>query len=402
VKLTRRHRINLAMVAFVSFFGLVWASVGLVGINPFDESAVIRVRLATAAGALPGARVTYLGVPIGKVESATLVEGGVELKLVVQPKGPMARELRADVEQKSSLGEPFVDLRPADPEAAVAGDPDGAVVPVERTSTPKPLTELLNRMDEVLGAVEPEDLGAIADGFSGIVGKEGDIQAALAGWAEVSDVVGRRRAELGQFLAAAAELTAALDTHHSELAGSLSGAARLGDVLGRRTDQIEDVLVQGARLGTEASDVLARSWDDLNEVLTGLDTTFHNMAARPSRLKETMYWLPEFMERISYTIEGDALNVAVGSSLVPIVPGYQPRLGIPIYGEGLRLDKILVPSLAQRVDIDLRGQRNGMTVVYLSPAEARYALSGMDQLLTLIEQKRAEFGAPPSPPTKQP
>jgi phospholipid/cholesterol/gamma-HCH transport system substrate-binding protein len=396
MKLSRRALVNLIAVAIISSFGLVWAAVGLAGINPFDETATVKVRLAAAAGALPGARVTYLGVPVGKVDSVALRPDAVELTLSIKPKGAMARELRADVEQKSSLGEPFVDLRPADPRSTATGDPDGAVIPLERTSTPRPLTELLGRMDEVLGALDPAAMGAIADGFSGIVGKEGDIAAAIAGWAEVGEVVGRRRAELGGLLASAAQLTTALDGARADMAGAFTGAARLGEVLGRRTGEIERVLVEGARFGTEASDIIATTRDDLDAVLAGLDTTFHNLAARPSRMRETLYWLPEFMQRMSYTMDGDALNVAVGSSLVPIVPGYQPRLGIPIYGEGLRLDKILVPSLAQRVDIDLGGQRSGLTVAYLTPAEARYALSGMDELLTIIERKRAELGIGPT------
>src|SRR3954449_4171776 len=114
MKFTRRHLVNLIMVAIVGVVSIAWAAVGLAGIR-FDKPKTITVRLAQTGGALPGAEVTYLGIPIGKVSSAKLRPDAVELKLSVRPKGPMAKQLRADVKQKSSLGEPFVNLAPVDP-----------------------------------------------------------------------------------------------------------------------------------------------------------------------------------------------------------------------------------------------------------------------------------------------
>ena len=138
MKFTRRHLINLILVGVVGVVAIAWAAVGLAGIR-FDKPKTITVRLAQTGGALPGAEVTYLGVPIGKVGSAHLTPDAIELKLTVRPKGPMAKELRADVRQKSSLGEPFVNLAPANPpqsgpQLAAASDPDKTVIPLERTS----------------------------------------------------------------------------------------------------------------------------------------------------------------------------------------------------------------------------------------------------------------------------
>ena len=114
MKFTRRHLVNVLLVAVVGVVSIAWAAVGLAGIR-FSKPKTITVELAQTGGALPGAEVAYLGVPIGKVSSARLTPNSVELKLAVRPKGPMARNLRADVRQKSSLGEPFVNLSPVDP-----------------------------------------------------------------------------------------------------------------------------------------------------------------------------------------------------------------------------------------------------------------------------------------------
>ena len=140
MKFTRRHLVNLILVGVVGLVAIAWAAVGLAGIR-FSKPKTITVEMPQTGGALPGAEVSYLGIPIGKVSSARLVPNAVELKLAVRPKGPMARDLRADVRQKSSLGEPFVDLSPinapqSSPQLAASSDPNGMVIPVDRTRRP--------------------------------------------------------------------------------------------------------------------------------------------------------------------------------------------------------------------------------------------------------------------------
>src|SRR5947207_2304158 len=221
------------MVAVVGIVSIAWAAVGLAGIR-FDKPKQITARLAQTGGALPGAEVSYLGIPVGKVSSARLTPDAVELKLSVRPKGPMARELRADVRQKSSLGEPFVGLSPVNPlksggmQLAASADPNGMVIPVDRTSAPQPLNDLLGNLNNVLTNMSPADLSGISHGLSGLVGHEDDIRNGLAAWAQIGDTLAKHHAELGDLLSASARLTSALDANRDQLAGAISGYAALG------------------------------------------------------------------------------------------------------------------------------------------------------------------------------
>jgi phospholipid/cholesterol/gamma-HCH transport system substrate-binding protein len=389
VKLTMRQVANLVLVAVVSVVALAWASVGLAGVR-FDKAKTMRVQLAQSGGALPGAEVTYLGVPIGKVSSTHLIDNAVELALSVRPKGPMAKELRADVRQKSSLGEPYVDLSPVDPHATTTADPDGALIPAARTSTPRPLYELLGQADKVLGKIDPADLGAMADGLSGVVGHEDDLHTLLTSWADVGQVLAARKDELGALLSDSATLTTALDASRADMASAISGYARVGEVLDRHTADLERILTNGAALGTTGSDLLSNSKDDLDGVLSGLDTTFHTLASRPQKMFETIYWFPRFGQRLGYTLEGDTMNIGLGGGF-PLEPGYQPRFGVPVYGEGLRLDRIFVPTIAQRIDIDMGRTQQGRTIALVSPDEARYASESTAHLLEIIHKKEAEL-----------
>src|SRR3954469_3318340 len=278
MKFTRRHLVNLILVTIVGVVSIAWAAVGLAGIR-FDKPKTITVHMAQTGGALPGAEVAYLGIPIGKVGSARLTPDAVELKLTVRPKGPMAKELRADVRQKSSLGEPFVNLSPVEgpkpgPQLAASADPDKAVIPIDRTSAPQPLYNLLGNLNNVLVNMNPADLSGLSQGLSGLVGHENDIRNGLAAWAQIGDTLGRHHAELGDLLSASAQLTSALDANRDQLSGAISGYAALGQTLAKHTGELEDILKKGAECGTVGNSMLTEADPALKQgVLPGLDTT---------------------------------------------------------------------------------------------------------------------------------
>src|SRR3546814_10524446 len=88
---------------------MVWAVVGLADLRLFgDDRVTIQAVVARAAGALPGAEVTYLGQPVGRVEESEFVDDGILVTMSVDLPHRVASQLRADVRQKSALGEPYV------------------------------------------------------------------------------------------------------------------------------------------------------------------------------------------------------------------------------------------------------------------------------------------------------
>jgi len=401
MKFTRRHLVNLILVGVVGVVSIAWAAVGLAGIR-FSKPKTITVNMAQTGGALPGAEVSYLGIPIGKVSSARLTPNAVELKLAVRPKGPMARDLRADVRQKSSLGEPFVDLSPVSPPAqgmrlAASSNPNGMVIPVDRTSAPQPLYNLLGNLNNVLSSMNPADLSGLSQGLSGLVGHEDDIRNGLAAWAQIGDTLGQHHAELGDLLSASAQLTSALNANRDQLSGAISGYAALGQTLAKHTGELQDILKKGAEFGTVGNEMLTDANAPLKDgVLPGLDTTFHTMASRPQKVRESIYWVPNFMLKVGYVLDGSTMNIGVGNSF-PLFPTYQPNMAVPIYGEGLRLDKIFLPTIAQKIDLDLspppgmQGQAPPMMLRILSPEEAAKAMQSPADLAQVQKQEQQKI-----------
>jgi ABC-type transporter Mla subunit MlaD len=219
-------------------------------------------------------------------------------------------------------------------------------------------------------------------------------------------VVGRHHAELGDLLTASAKLSSALDANKDQLAGAISGYAAVGQTLARHTTELENILKKGAAFGTVGNALLTEANADLKDgVLPGLDVTFHTLASRPTKIRETMYWLPEFMERVGYVLDGTTMNIGVGNSF-PLFPTYQPNMAVPIYGEGLRLDKIFLPTVAQRIEMDMsppkgmQGKAPPMMLRILSPEDAAYAMRGPAQTAEVQQRQQQKLGS--QPPSETP
>lgn len=387
MRLNTRTVINVLLVLAVGASALVWAVVGLAGLRLFgDDRIEVQAVVSRAAGALPGAEVTYLGQPVGTVDRSEFVDDGILVTMDVELPDQVAPVLRADVRQKSALGEPYVDLGPAQADPNGDGDAggdvvplassggevqaaelDGVTIPLERTSVPAELGQLLSDADALLGDLNPEALGDFVDGSAAIVGNEENLRRILRSGAVVAETVRGRQSEIDSLLANAAQLSETLDASRGDVEGALDGFSELGAVLAGRTEQLESILERGSTLATEGSRLIADTRPEVDGVLSGLDATFETLADRPTKVREILTLTPLMIDRFGKTFEGGYFWL--GAAHVPFVPG-TPRLGVPVTGKGLRIDRIFAPSIAQKITVDLEAL--GMPqfgVVQLLPSE---------------------------------
>ena len=377
---------NIVVVSILGLAATVWAVFGLANVK-FDDPDMVTVRLASSGGALPGGEVTYLGVPVGRVESARLVSGALELKLAIRPKGPMPRNLRADVRQKTALGEPYVDLAPAEP-GAPAGDVDGAVVPIERTRVPRTLDRLLQEADQLLADVDTNDLSTLVEAGGGLSGHGEDLRAMTESGARLGRVLSERTEELGRLIVASADVVEALDANQAALAGSLSSGARLTEVFARHTGDLVKIMDTGAKLGTAGADLMQGSRAAWDGTLAGFDASSRNLAENPQRTEEILRFVPPYLVRIARTFDQGLAWSSNGG--VPGLP-YQPIYAIPLGGEGLHIDQIFLPSVAGKIRADFGGQDPKGAMLFLTPEEAQRASASPEAFEQVKQEALAEL-----------
>ncbi len=284
----------------------------------------------------------------------------------------MARELRADIRQKTALGEPYVDLSPASADTP-EGDPDGTTIPEDRVGTPRALDTLLVSADKFFAELRPDTLDRFMEGAAGIVGHEAELKSFLADAADISTTLSARRNEIGTLTQSAAELASTLDDHRGSLDRAIVGFDRLGTVLASRTGELSALLTDGADFGESAAGLVSDVRPDVHGIFEGLDTFFSNLGDNPKRFGETLELAPTFITRFGETFEGGYFWLSAGGGF-PFVPGTLPRLGIPVYGTGLRIDRIFLPSIAQRIRVDLGGEPQAI-IPLLSPEDTQAVLT---------------------------
>ncbi len=148
----------------------------------------VQVEFAQGAGLYPGAEVTYLGHPVGKVEGMDL-EGDrlvAELSLVDDVEIPAT--VGAEIHSRSAVGEQYVELVPVKDgkdagDGTAGGDAvlaDGDRIPADRTSYPVEIGPVLDNVQALVSSLDERKLSLLLDeSGKALEGRAGDLQTIL-------------------------------------------------------------------------------------------------------------------------------------------------------------------------------------------------------------------------------
>ncbi|MEU4312108.1 MlaD family protein [Nocardia sp. NPDC024068] len=166
-----RHRTPVSFVGLLLIFltGGGYLLVGALEIDPFADPYRVRVELVESGGLLPGQDVTLRGARIGKVVSVEVAGDKVVAEAAIDGsvRIPVSGTVRTAA--LSAAGEQYLDFLPAgdDGPYLAAGD----TVTADRTSSPIPLSRMLESLSGTLAQVDPDRLAAISRELG--VGREG-------------------------------------------------------------------------------------------------------------------------------------------------------------------------------------------------------------------------------------
>ncbi len=159
--ITRATVYQLIAFALITVVGVTYVTLRYVGLGDIvsGRSYVVSVDLAESGGIFEGAEVTYRGVTTGRVEALRLEGDGVRVDLRMDGGSQVPADTDAVVENRSAVGEQYLDLQPATASAPfLAG---GDVIPRERTRTPVATETLLLDLDRLVNSVNKQDLQVV-------------------------------------------------------------------------------------------------------------------------------------------------------------------------------------------------------------------------------------------------
>jgi phospholipid/cholesterol/gamma-HCH transport system substrate-binding protein len=287
----RSHRlIGLAGIGF--FLGGSAFALLLTG-GVFARTYHVTAMFADAAGIQPGDKVTVAGLTAGIVKGLHIEHGQVAIDLAVNNGVKLPADSDAEVVIETLLGRRAISL--------IAGQSDkelenGAVIPVERTTTPIDITQL---NDISVRLMNGSDAGAL-NSFLGEVtkvtsGKKDQVRQIVTGLNSVLAAVDSRKQELGGLIVALRSVFTTLGERDKTILGLIDHLDPVLANLAQRQEDIKTLLQATDSASHETADLVIRNrrvldstLTSLHQVLTILDRHQVDLAASISYLNQSV------------------------------------------------------------------------------------------------------------------
>lgn len=159
----RSVKIQLSVFALLTLVTVSILSARYVGLTDriIGGQYLVKADFAGSGGIFVGSEVTYRGVTVGKVTDLQLEKDGVLVVAQLDKGTRVPKNTAAVVENRSAVGEQYLDLQPRSGAAPflAAGD----VIPRADTRTPVPVDKLLQDTDDTVSSVPQKDLATTVD-----------------------------------------------------------------------------------------------------------------------------------------------------------------------------------------------------------------------------------------------
>jgi len=316
--LTERNLKWCALIGLGVTAALTLLTFSIGGLKLFERTYSIDVVFASAAGLSEGDRVRIAGVDVGSVTSLErdLEAKAVRATLKLQRGAEVSADTTASIRLRSLLGAKFVDLA-----VGGRGQPleEGAVIPLERTSVPADLDQLLNAVGGFVEPLDIDNVNAVLGQFAeSIDGRGEELGQLIDHLGSLAGELGQRSDDIDRLIVAGDRLSGAVAARNDELATGTDQLAVVLDVLSRRRQALTDVVAAVERVSARLTPLLAENRDELEGIVTGLHEAVSALDEQRDRLDLALEQLPVLAERFTrITNQGAWVNIY----FVGIVPG---------------------------------------------------------------------------------
>lgn len=283
VALVRRLAVSVLIAGLVA----AWVS------QPGAERMEITVEFARAGlNVRPGDEVRVRGVPVGTISSIEIDRDTytASYTLAVDPDAPIAADTTAALVPKTLFGDKYVELKgaPADAEHLA----DGAHIPLERTSAPSEVQEVLDRLEPVLAEVDPVTFAnVIASTAEGLDGAGADIASLVDALPDALATITANQQDLGRIFRAVPGIAGTLEQRAGQLVQVAESFGTLATTIDEHEDELSRFVASTAELSTRAAELLTTERDRLTRILddgfTVVDLVAEQPEAVPTLLKAT-------------------------------------------------------------------------------------------------------------------
>jgi phospholipid/cholesterol/gamma-HCH transport system substrate-binding protein len=302
--ISRATKLQLVAFLLITLVGVSYVSARYVGLGDrlLGRGYVVTADLAESGGIFTNAEVTYRGVAVGRVDRLRLASDGVHVDLRLEDGTRIPADTRAVVENRSAVGEQYVDLQPRR-----AGGPylrAGDRIAVRDTATPLATETLLLNLNRLVTSVDREDLAIVIDELgAAFAGTGRDLQRLI----DSGDALTQEAMDhLPETIRLIEDGSTVLDTQRasgSAIRSFSTDLAALSTTLRSSDGDLRAVLDNGVPAAQQLDTLLRTNRASITALLANLLTTGQVTVARLRGLEQVLVTYP--------------VNVSGGYTVVP-------------------------------------------------------------------------------------
>lgn len=244
-----------------------------------------------------GSEVRVLGLKVGEVTAIRPRGETVEVHMAVDGNRPIPADAEAELIPSALLGERFVQLGPPYEDGPQLED--GATIPLERTTQPAEVDEVLASFERFLSSLDGDALANLVDAMAGTVSGQGedlneliddgtetvrvladaggDLNAVIAEFADLNETLATRDERIGSTLEEFSTTLQILIEERDEIIGTVAELNRLTAELQPLLDEHSDPLVEDLEQLTTTLSTVERNLENVGKLIDGSEQLFHGI-----------------------------------------------------------------------------------------------------------------------------
>ena len=299
MRLTRRLAINLVAVLVLGIVTVGWVVSNVLGNGLLNPPFEVTADFAASGGVFTNQEVTYRGVVVGKVGEMSLNDDGVDVVLLINQDwdNRIPADVQARVQNKSAVGEQFVNLTPLSEGGEMLTD--DSTIPRANTELPVDFQALLRSLDTVLADIPPEQVNHLVTNLAeGIGGRGEDIASILKSLRDLSVAFADAAPEQSRLLDNATIAGAEFLRTKDEFAAAMQASDDVLEGLGDEPEELAAFFRANDRLARRGSALLAKHGDNLADGIDALAdfTEFQN--EEKDSVIQSLEYVPQFLHAI--------------------------------------------------------------------------------------------------------
>lgn len=302
----RGTQVQLLVFLLITVLGIGYVSARYVGLGKafFGDGYVVTADFDRAGGIFENAEVTYRGVAVGRVDRLRLADDGVHVDLRIDEGVEVPKDTGAVVENRSAVGEQYVDLQPRSQGGPFLADGDRIREP--ETDTPLATEVLLLNLNRLVESVDKRDLVVVIDELGAAFGGTGrDLQRILdSGDALTREAVGALP-ETIRLIRDGRTVLATQRESGSAIKGFSTDLADLSQTLRESDGDLRKVLDNGIVASRELRALVSENKPAVAALLANLLTSGQVTVARLDSVEQILVTYPDNVSGGYTVVPGD-------------------------------------------------------------------------------------------------